>query len=251
MKAPTERFSNRVENYVRYRPAYPKSLVDTLIHECHLEEDSIVADIGSGTGIFSRQLLEDGFQVFAVEPNQEMREASEKFLSGYEEFTSIGGRAEKTTLPNNSVDFVAASQAFHWFQCEKAQREFARILRPDGWVALIWNQRDMRQKFQKDYDALLMKYAPEYASVNHMNISTEQIADFFSAESYQHFVFENHQIFDQSGFLGRMRSSSYISSTGCPDLWESAKRLFSQHSADGTISFGYEAMLHIGRIKGQ
>jgi ubiquinone/menaquinone biosynthesis C-methylase UbiE len=250
MKAPTERFSDRVFNYVRYRPAYPKPLVETLVNECCLDENSIVADIGSGTGIFSRQLLNENLRVFAVEPNQEMREASENDLSGYKNFSSVDGSAEATTLPDDRYDLVTAAQAFHWFRYDGAQAEFDRILKSGGRVALIWNQRDMRQEFQKDYETLLNKHATDYTTVNHMNISAEKIMRFFSGGGYQNFVFENRQVFDRAGFLGRMRSSSYIPSVGSPELWESADQLFAKHSSQGKVSFGYESWLHIGRVGG-
>src|ERR1700740_1992061 len=111
----TQRFTSRVANYVRYRPGYPAEVLDLLQRECGLTTDSIVADVASGTGIFTRMLLEHGNRVFGVEPNAEMRRAGEEFLSTYPNFTSVTGTAEATTLEPRSVDFVTAAQAGHWF----------------------------------------------------------------------------------------------------------------------------------------
>jgi len=138
---PTLRFSSRVENYVKYRPGYPKGIIATLAKDCGLTDTSVVADIGSGTGILSEVFLKNGNQVFGVEPNLKMREAGERLLGSYPDFSSVHGTAEATALPDSSVGFITAGQAFHWFDRERARKEFARILKPDGWVALIWNER--------------------------------------------------------------------------------------------------------------
>src|SRR4051812_34197437 len=138
----TTRFSSRVNAYMRTRPDYPAEILDTLKQDCGLTESSVIADIGSGTGILSRMFLSNGNTVYGVEPNREMREAGEKLLSpAYPQYQSIAATAETTSLPNASVDFVTAGQAFHWFDRGKCRVEFARILRPHGWVALVWNER--------------------------------------------------------------------------------------------------------------
>src|ERR1700736_5047154 len=138
---PTQRFSSRVDNYVRYRPGYPVVVLDLLKKMCGLTPDSVIADIASGTGIFTRMLLENGNRVCGVEPNADMRHAGEEFLRDYPKFTSVVGTAEATTLADHSVDLVTAAQAAHWFDREKARREFIRICRPGGWTVLLWNER--------------------------------------------------------------------------------------------------------------
>jgi len=252
MKAPTERFSDRVDAYVRYRPAYPEALIDSLIETCRLDSSSVVADIGSGTGILTRLLLANKLCVFAVEPNEPMRQAAEELLSGNENFTSINGQAEESGLADCSVDLIVAAQAFHWFRQDAAYREFTRILKIPGWVALIWNQRKLEQPFQRDYDALLSASAPEYDLVNHMNVSDRTIAAFYSPHPYQSFTFENRQVLDRTSFLGRMKSASYLPPVGTAEyvkLLESADQLFAKYQNNGKVSFEYDACLHIGKLQ--
>src|SRR5262249_12824426 len=154
-----KRFSSRVENYVRFRPGYPLQILELLRRECSLTENSTIADVASGTGIFTRILLEDGNRVFGVEPNPEMRQAGEEFLKGFNNFTSVDGTAEATTLGENSVDMVTAAQAAHWFDREAARNEFVRILKPHGWIVLLWNERQTDSTaFLREYEQLLKTY---------------------------------------------------------------------------------------------
>jgi len=163
----TKRFSSRVENYIKYRPDYPPDILELLKGMCGLSGDSVIADIGSGTGILTELFLRNGNEVFGVEPNREMREAAERLLGKYPNFKSISGRAESTTLKVGSVDFITASQAFHWFDRKKARREFLRIIKPGGWTVLIWNERELVSPFARAYEHLLRTYATDYEEVNH------------------------------------------------------------------------------------
>src|SRR5262249_44040345 len=138
---PTRRFSSRVENYVRFRPGYPKEIITMLKSECGLNSQSVIVDIGSGTGKLTELFLENGNPVFGVEPNQDMREAGERLLKSFPNFKSVGATAEETTLPNACAEFIVAGQAFHWFDRARCRKEFGRILRPGGWAVLVWNDR--------------------------------------------------------------------------------------------------------------
>ena len=251
MKQSTERFSDRVEDYVRYRPDYPPEIVDRLIELCDLNDKSAIADIGSGTGIFSNRLLTRGLRVAAVEPNKEMREAAEAQLSQYAKFSSIDGSAESTHLNDLSVNLIVAAQAFHWFRLPETRREFKRILKPNGSIALIWNQRELQSPFQKDYDEMLRQHAPEYNDTNHLNLSDQTITQLFDTGSNKVLNFENAQIFDLSGFLGRMQSSSYTPAKGLPghdNLVSLATELFNQYEENGCIRFDYKTRLYLGRL---
>jgi ubiquinone/menaquinone biosynthesis C-methylase UbiE len=248
MSKPTERFSDRVADYVNYRPSYPPELVHSLISECNLNSRSMITDIGSGTGVFTRLLLDKNFHVEGVEPNESMRRVAEQQLSNYSEFTSVGGQSEHTCLADHSIDLVTAAQAFHWFKRDETKKEFVRILKPGGQVALIWNQRKLEQPFQKEYDAMLRKYAADYNSVNHMNISYENIAEFFSPNKVSMFEFENAQVFDQAGFLGRMQSSSYTPAANTGEyvmLVQAARDLFNRYQCGGKVRFEYITRLYL------
>src|SRR5579862_9498368 len=182
---PTQRFSSRVENYVRYRPGYPAAVIDLLKKECGLASSTVIADISSGTGIFTRTLLENGNRVLGVEPNPDMRKAGEEFLGAYPGFASVAGTAAATTLPDHSVDMVTAAQAAHWFDRQKARREFIRILKPGGWTVLLWNERRLDSTpFLREYERLLLRYGTDYTNVRHER-TTQEMGTFFSPSAFQ------------------------------------------------------------------
>ncbi|HXI84949.1 MAG TPA: class I SAM-dependent methyltransferase [Verrucomicrobiae bacterium] len=249
---PTLRFSNRVENYVKYRPGYPIGLVETFTKECGLTAGSVVADIGSGTGILSELFLKNGNPVFGVEPNREMREAGSRLLGKYAVFRSINGMAEATTLADSSVDFVTAGQAFHWFDRERARKEFARILKPNGWVALIWNERLTDTcPFLRAYEDLLQKYGTDYATVDHRNVDADAITAFFAPQPFTLREFENRQVFDYDGVEGRLLSSSYTPESSHPNyqpMLEALRALFDKYQINGNVSFDYATRLYFGRL---
>jgi len=201
----TSRFSDRVENYVRYRPGYPPEVIRELKSECGLTSSHVAADIASGTGIWTRLLLENGNPVFAVEPNAEMREAGERLLAVFPKFNSVVGTAEATTLGDQSVDFVTAAQAAHWFDRGRARREFVRILKPGGWLVLLWNERVTNSTaFLRDYEQLLLTYGTDYQDIRHEH-TTSEINEFFDPVPFQERVFAMRQEFDYAGVEGRSR----------------------------------------------
>jgi len=160
-----QRFSSRVADYVRYRPGYPFELITLLRAECGLRPGHVIADLGSGTGFLSELFLKNGNRVYGVEPNEAMRQAGEEYLASHDGFVSLNGSAEATTLDNSSVDFITAGQAFHWFEADAARREFRRILKPTGWIVVLWNERQMDTPFASAYEDLLVKYGTDYTRV--------------------------------------------------------------------------------------
>jgi ubiquinone/menaquinone biosynthesis C-methylase UbiE len=202
---PTERFTSRVDAYQKYRPDYPQSLVTEIIKQGGLDDSAVIADFGSGTGIFTRRLLQAGLEVYAVEPNREMRVAAETALSAESGFTSVDGSAEDSRLESASIDLITAAQAFHWFNSETAKQEFRRVLKPGGQLALIWNKRKISQSFQQTYDAILRELAPEYGKVNHMNLTETDIQRFFATDSMQRVVLVNSKQLDFGGLVGRLK----------------------------------------------
>ena len=254
MSDSTQRFSSRVEDYVRYRPGYPEAIVDLLRAECGLTSESVVADVGSGTGILSELFLRNGNRVFGVEPNREMSEAGERLLAGYANFTSVEGTAEATTLPDGSVDFVTAGQAFHWFDPDKARAEWTRILRPGGWAVIVWNdRRSGGTPFLEGYEALLRRYGTDYERVTHRQFDEERLRAFFGAGGCRQRVFENEQVFDYEGLRGRLLSSSYTPEPGHPNhepMLGELRRIFEAHAENGVVRVEYDTRVYYGQAGG-
>jgi SAM-dependent methyltransferase len=251
VQSSTERFSSRVDNYVRYRPGYPAAVLDLLKAECGLISSCIIADIASGTGIFTRVLLENGNRVFGVEPNPDMRRAGEEFLCSYPGFTSVAGAAEATTLPGNSVDFITAAQAAHWFDRQKARSEFIRIGKPGAWTVLLWNERRTNSTpFLREYEQLLVNYGSDYQDVRSER-TTEQIETFFSPTQYRSRAFDYHQDFDYPALEGRLLSSSYTPQQDdikyAPMLRE-LRRIFDAHRANGRVTFEYDTRVYYAQL---
>lgn len=251
MSDTVERFSNRVENYVKYRPSYPPEVLDLFRDEMNLTIDSTVADIGSGTGISARIFLENGNAVFGVEPNRAMREAAEEFLQDFPKFNSVEGTSENTHLPENSVDFVVAAQAFHWFDKEKTYKEFKRILRENGFAALIWNERQLdTNEFLIDYENHLKKFGTDYEKVRHDNLDENVLRGFFGTD-FQKRTFLNVQTLDFEGLKGRMLSASYIPSEKNPvfgQMIDELKSLFEKHAEKGKIKVLYYTNIYFTQI---
>ena len=252
MTSPTQRFSNRVENYVRYRPGYPREVVELLARECGMTADLVVADVGSGTGLLTRLFLERGCRVYGVEPNREMREAGERLLAGYERFVSVNGAAEATTLADHSVDLVAAGQAFHWFDSARARREFARILKPGGWVALVWNERRVdTTPFLRAFERLLQTFGTDYKEVGR-RIPAASVASFFAPRAYRSHRFDNRQVFDFDGLKGRLLSTSYTPPPGHPNhqpMLDALRPLYDEHQDGGRVAFEYDTRVYYGQIE--
>ena len=249
---PTARFSDRVDNYVRYRPDYPAAVLEVLRTECGLTPDAIVADIGSGTGVLSRMLLENGNCVFAVEPNAAMRQAGERLLCRYRKLVSVAGTAENTTLAEHSIDLVTAAQAAHWFDQQRARREFVRILKPGGWCVLIWNQRQTDSTaFLQAYERLLLTYGTDYKEVRHEN-TTVNIDSFFAPSKFSAHVFEMRQEFGYQGLKGRLLSSSYAPAEGhpqCVPMLKEMRQIFDKFNVNGKVAFEYNTRVYCGRLK--
>lgn len=247
----TERFSDRVENYIKYRPNYPKEIILFLEKEIGLTSTSIIADIGSGTGISSEMFLKNGNTVYGIEPNREMREAGENLLNPYSNFYSIKGTAEDTLLPNNIIDFITIGQAFHWFEVEKAKIEFKRIIKKDGWVVLIWNERKTNaSSFLIAYEEFLNTFGTDYKEVNHVN-TYGSIEKLFTGNGYKLQTFSNIQIFDYRGLEGRVLSSSYIPSGDDPKYFfmlEELQKLFEKFQSEGAVVFEYTTKIFYGQL---
>jgi len=249
---PTRRFSDRVAYYVRYRPGYPGELIEFFRNELNLDPSDVVADVGSGTGKLSELFLQAGNVVHGIEPNAEMRAAAEQALRDRPGFHSIDGSAEATGLADASMNVAAAGQAFHWFRIDATRREFRRILRPAGWVVLIWNRRTGRSPFLSAYEDLLRRLSIDYGVVDHRRMTDSGVlAGFFGCDDYPRTTFPNIQTLDWEGLRGRALSSSYVPLPGQPNhepLMTELRRIFDAHQQEGVVRFEYETEVYWGRV---
>jgi ubiquinone/menaquinone biosynthesis C-methylase UbiE len=246
----TKRFSGRASFYSTSRPGYPQRILDILRTEIGFDETFIIADIGSGTGLLSQLFLENGNRALAVEPNDEMRIFAEKILSKFPKFLSVRGTAEHTGIESASVDAVTVGQALHWFNCEASSREFARILKENGHVCIVYNDRNSEDLFMKDYDLIVRKYARDRASVP--SIDDTYLSKFFKNGKYSKFSLPNEQILDLEGLLGRMTSASYMPHPSDENqfatLREDVVRLFKRYEKLGRVRLLYDTSVLIGKI---
>lgn len=240
-----------MENYVKYRPGYPAAIIDLLKTECDLKSESIVADIGSGTGKLTEIFLANGNVVFGIEPNAAMRAAAESILRDYRGFKSVAGSAESTTMPPSSVDLITAAQAFHWFDPATTRIESARILRPGGSAVLVWNDRKLETTpFLHAYEQLLLDFGTDYQDVRHDKASAA-IEEFFAPQKYTLKTFPNAQVFDFEGLKGRVLSSSYTPEPHHPSFAAMLQRLeliFYKHREHGQVTFDYDTKVYYGRL---
>ena len=250
--APTERFSDRVDDYVKYRPQYSREVVEALTDECGLMPDHLVVDVGCGTGFLAKIFLENGNRVIGVEPNANMRMAGEDFLSPFEKFRMVDGSAESTSLPSNYADFIIAGQAFHWFQPEATRREFARILKTGGWAVLIWHDRDMESTpFLRAYEEFLVRYSTDYTTVAHNKVANYgALESFYSPDRMRLIEQKTQQHFDLEGLRGRLLSSSYAPREGpaAEAMLRELPELFHRYAADGKVTLDYRTKIYFGRL---
>ena len=248
----TERFSDRVADYVRYRPTYPTALVDWLRKAHGVTPDWRVADIGAGTGISSKMFLDAGHSVIAVEPNVAMRGAAEKWLGNDPNFRAVDGRADATTLDDDSVDLISVAQAFHWFDPENTRLEFHRILRPGGLAAIYWNSRRLiGTPFLEGYEALLQTYGTDYTSVAERYADEPRMREWFGKGWRGTASFDHRQLLDFDALRGRLMSSSYAPQAGHPrheSMIAALRELFDACAVDGRVSFDYDTCVYVGEV---
>lgn len=248
----TQRFSNRVADYVRYRPGYPADVLRVLEADAGLNSSADIADVGSGTGISTKLFLDHGNTVYGVEPNRDMRQAAEQLLAGNTQFHSVDGTAEKTTLADGSIDFVVAGQAFHWFNRPQTRQEFVRILRPGGWVVLMWNNRRIDSTpFLREYENTINEFAVDYRQVDHKNVDDAAIREFFAPAAFQIRSLPNHQSMDLSGLIGRIDSSSYMPTKDdprYPAMVQALENLFAKHQQAGQVKIEYDTVMYFGQL---
>jgi SAM-dependent methyltransferase len=243
------RFTGRAEAYSKYRPTYPREIIDILNAQIGFSKEKVVADIGSGTGILTKIFLDNGNRVFGIEPNDEMRSFAEKNLSNYDNFVSMKKSAENTGLSSSSIDLVTAGQALHWFDPDQSRVEFARILRPTGYVMIVYNERGTGDGGVMDsYEKLINKNAK--ASVV-PDIDAEYLPKFFNSKNYKEFTVPNKQVLDFEALVGRAASASYLPTKNDPgydNMKQDLRRVFDAHQRDGLITLIYATTMFLGQI---
>jgi len=247
---PTERFTGLARTYAQFRPNYPDHAIDYIMTRCALNRESILVDVGCGTGIASRQIAARGINVVGIEPNTEMRCTA---MGTPQEGGNIGyreGRAEATGLPASFADAVLSAQAFHWFEPVATLREFYRILKPGGWTVLMWNERDERDPATAAYGEVI-RTAKDSAAIEGSRHARagEVLQTSLLFEQTEQVTFHNQQALDQNGLLGRALSVSYApSDAGERKLWENwLTEVFRRHERDGTVTLRYETTLYFAK----
>ena len=247
------RFSDRADDYVKYRPHYSPEVVQALQQACGLRPQHLIADVGCGPGLLAEIFLQNGNRVVGVEPNREMRIAGENYLAAYSNFSMVDGSAEATGLADASTDFVIAGQAFHWFRGADTRVEFARIVKPDGWVVLVWHDRDAESTpFLRAYEGFVRRYSTDYEQVSHKYLASyDALQQFFAPDEMKLIRQHNRQQLDFDGLRGRLLSSSYIPKSGEPyeAMMRELPHLFSSHAENGQVTLEYDTKIYYGHLQ--
>lgn len=250
-----QRFSDRVAYYMRGRPRYPVELLALLRERIGFTPHHVVADVGAGTGISTELLLSNGNEVYAVEPNAEMRAAADELLGSNPKFHSVSGSAEETTLPTASIDVVTAAQAFHWFDHPRARAEFARTLKPGGQVVLFWNNRRLDEPFSAGYQQIIDRNSLDHDAVKVRAVDAESedvLRAFFGPKPYKTARLPNRQAFDLDGLLDRVHSSSYMPLPGSAKyeaMLDELRALYARFERNGQVAFEYHTDVYYGRLE--
>jgi len=252
----TERFSDRADAYVRGRPSYPQAIVEQLQDAGALKPGHTVVDVGVGTGLSAEPFLRGGYTVIGVEPNEAMRLAGEQQLRAYVSrggvYRSVAGTAEATTLPDGAADLLIAGQAFHWFDVPDAAIEARRVLRPGGWAALVWNDRQSTDSaFLAGYEALLRTHGIDYAKVSHRHADDKAIAQFFAPAQAAAATFDNPRELEREDLLALAGSASYLPAPGDPRhaaMVTALNALFDMHAKNGAVQMMYRTRMHYAQL---
>lgn len=239
------RFESRAGAYARHRATYPAALIDHLAAAQGWRAGATVADIGSGTGIFTRLVLERGPRVLAIEPGAAMRAQAEAQLAAWPGFVSVDATADATTLPDASVDAIVCAQAFHWFNRESTRAEWRRILKPGGSAALVWNNLDDTDAMTRAYLELVFATAPTARAIVASSTGGARENVLFDARRGRIVEFPQEQPLDLAGLVGRTESASYAPKPGHPAhgvLLDGLRAIFRAHARDGVVRLVYRTV---------
>ncbi|MCX6158877.1 MAG: class I SAM-dependent methyltransferase [Ignavibacteriae bacterium] len=251
MKDNVANFTGRVEEYAKCRPGYPEQIISLLENKIGFDQSKDIADIGCGTGKLSRVFLNNGNLVFGVEPNEEMRKMAETLLNKFINFISVEGTAETTMLATNSVDVITVGQAFHWFDLKKAKKEFKRILRKDGCVVIVWNERNNNTQVMKAVNRILLSLNQEHEEAEKNLVDKNLLSAFFGVDKVGKSTFPNYQMLDLAGLKGRIHSISYVPDSGSENkrVMNEVKDVFEKFNNGGQVKIEYTTRVFWGNIK--
>ena len=248
----TKKFDGRATDYTASRPSYALELIDYLYSNCGITKSSMIADVGSGTGKFAKHLLDKGSEVYCVEPNSDMRDVAENELCEYQNFHSVMGDAENTTLKNDSIDYITTAQAFHWFDVSKFKQECSRIIKSGGAVFLIWNVRSNSDLLNRELFQIYSTYCPNFHGFSGgIEKDDQRIKEFFNG-NYDYVSFDNPLLFDRERFVTRSLSSSYSLKEGDSEYAkyiEALNKLFDKYQNNGIVSVANQSVAYFGTIK--
>jgi len=246
---PTKRFSNRVESYIRYRPDYPPTVIELLQQDYGLSAEDELADMGAGVGHTAKLFAPHVGYIYAIEPNEEMNLALQQQMKHVPNFSARLRPAENTDLEARSVDFIICGQSYHWFNQKMARTEFERILNDEGYVVLMWNSRDRTSDFGRAYEQFLLDHGVDYTEVNHAKVGEEQFD--YLMRSWKRYEFENHQVLDAEGLIGRFTSSSYAPAPGSEPHQQATQvlsQIFEEFAEAGQLRMDYVTEVIVGKI---
>lgn len=247
----TEKFTTKVSDYAKYRPTYPDLFIRYLMDEVGLS-NSVVADIGAGTGIMTRQLAPEVGSIYAVEPNISMFTVCRDSCSTHDNITMVNACAEETTLQDTTIDFITVAQAFHWFDRTLSQREFRRILKSGGYVTLVWNSRDQENDLIKENDALCRRICPDFKGFSGgSSVGPEHYWDFFKDQQCEYKVFDNDRLISLETYVGGSLSASYAPSPNddtYAEFVEGLTMLFDKYSSRGLLHFPNKTRSYTGQL---
>jgi len=251
MKNNVASFTGRVEEYAKYRPGYPEQIINLLENKIEFDEAKDIADVGCGTGRLSRLFLTNANLVFGVEPNEEMRLMSEKLLSKFINFISIEGTAEVTKLATSSVDIISVGQAFHWFDLKKTKKEFKRVLRKDGHVVIVWNERTNNSQVMKAVNKILKSLNQEHEEAEKNLVDKNLLNTFYGVEKVGSSTIPNYQMLDLAGLKGRIQSISYVPESGKENkkIMDEIKDVFEKYNNGGLVKIEYTTRIFYGKLK--
>ena len=243
-------FENKASKYSEGRPSYAPEVINKILNDI-LSTNGIVADIGSGTGVLTSEFIKKGYEIYAVEPNSDMRRKAEQKLSIYSNFHSVDASAENTGLNDKSVSLIIVASAFHWFDAIKFKQECMRVLRDNGVVCIIFNVR-VYDEFTKKQCKICKKYCDGFESLTHGYDKTINLIDDFYVGNYAVYEYDFPLEYTKQKFISRCLSSSYAP---LPDSknYEAyiceIKALLDETFKEEILNIANKTMMFVGKVK--